>query len=242
MNIILLAILLLYQTGVSLLDIRDIKELKNKEINQEVKLRFYKESIFFGWIPVIIIIVFIFLSPLNLNDIGIRQLSLSDNFWINVLTLVICIAIVIILVYQIVMYLVSEEYRVELAKEVDKESRQGSYYERITFNLITPVTMKEKKWFFFVSLTAGICEEIVWRGCMLLLLSSIFPDFNVVIVSVISCLLFGIFHCYQGFYGMIKTAVIAFLFVLIYITTNSLLLGIILHFLFDFSSAFLTRE
>lgn len=41
---------------------------------------------------------------------------------------------------------------------------------------------------------------------------------------------------------MIKTGVVGMLFVMLYLVTDSLVPGIILHFGVDFSSAFLIRE
>lgn len=42
--------------------------------------------------------------------------------------------------------------------------------------------------------------------------------------------------------GVIKTGAVGMILVLLYLVTDSLVPGIILHFLIDYSSAFLIRE
>ena len=51
--------------------------------------------------------------------------------------------------------------------------------------------------------------------------------------------MFGVAHFYQGVKGVVKTALLGNLFVLLYLGTNSVVLCVPLHILFDFSSAFL---
>ena len=51
--------------------------------------------------------------------------------------------------------------------------------------------------------------------------------------------MFGAAHFYQGARGVLKTALLGTLFGLLYLGTNSVVLCVPLHILFDFSSAFL---
>ena len=74
------------------------------------------------------------------------------------------------------------------------------------------------------------------------LLADIFPDMHIAVIGIIAALLFGAFHCYQGLTGVIKTSAAGMLFVALYLVTDSLVPGIILHFLVDFSSAFLVDD
>lgn len=118
------------------------------------------------------------------------------------------------------------------------ESKKDSVVE----NLLIPRIFREKKYFLFVSLTAGICEEVFLRGCVMFLLGDIFPMLPLVWIAVISSVLFGLFHLYQGISGIIKTGVIGLFFAGLYIATGSIIPGILLHFCVDFSSAFLLKE
>ena len=241
MNIILLLIILIYQSIMSVMDMRDMKRLKNTEITEDSRIKFYKESIIWGWIPAGIVCMFVILTPLSFQELGLRKITLSDSVWLNSIILLVSAVIIIALLYQAVMYFSRGKYRQQVLEELRKQKESSNHYESI-MTIVLPRSLKEKKYFFFVSLTAGICEEFVWRGCLIFLLTDIFPSLHMVVIIIMSCLLFGLFHCYQGLYGVIKTGIIAILFIFIYLTTASLVLGMVLHFMFDFSSAFLIRE
>lgn len=242
MNIVLLAILLIYQTIMSILDKSDIRKYTNKEFTEKLRIKFYKETIVFGWLPVLVVFIFVIVSPLNLNNIGFRGITWSDNTWLNIITCTISGIMILFLIYQVVMYFTSANYRSQVVAELNSKKGSSSQYDNVMSKILIPKSIVEKKYYLFVSITAGICEEIVWRGCLIFLLSNIFPSLSIMVVCIISCILFGLAHCYQGIYGIVKTSVIAILFVMIYFTTNSLLPGIVLHFLFDYSSAFLIKE
>ena len=242
METALLAILICYQGMMSILDVRDIKRLTSIEITEKIRIKYYKDTIIFGWIPVLIVLICIPISQLNLQGIGFRRFDLSDNIWLNVITLIFAGILTLVLLYQIVMYLSNEKYRDQIKNELDSKKEAGPHYDAVISKILIPKSATEKRWFFFVSLTAGICEETVWRGCILFLLSNMFPSVNMIMICAISCVLFGLAHSYQGLHGIIKTSLIAILFVLIYVATNSIFPGIVLHFFFDFSSAFLIKE
>lgn len=242
MNLVLLLILVAYQAVVAIIDARDMKKYAALEITQEHRIKFYKEAIIYGWIPVVIIFAAVAVLPITLEDIGIRSIKLSEIGVVNIITLAMSAILALILIYQAAMYFASEKYRQQVSDEINRQRNCTNQYQAITSSILIPKNIAEKTWFFFVSLTAGICEEIVWRGSVIFLIHSIFPSLHLVVVCAIACALFGLAHYYQGLYGIVKTGVIAMLFVAIYAATNSLLPGIVLHFLFDYSSAFLIRE
>jgi len=138
-------------------------------------------------------------------------------------------------------YLASEKKRDEIRNQLLKPD-QKNHYNDVMANIAFPRTFKEKKYFFGVSLTAGICEEIIFRGLLLFLLQALFPSLSIVFIIIIASAIFGIGHFYQGITGIIKTTVGGVVFCCLYVVTNSLIIGIIGHFLMDFSSAFLLRE
>ena len=138
-------------------------------------------------------------------------------------------------------YLVSEKKREEIKNQILNPKQENNYNE-VMANIALPRTLKEKKYFFGVALTAGICEEIIFRGLLLYLLQALFPSFSIIFILIIACSIFGVGHLYQGITGIIKTTLVGVLFCCIYIVTDSLILGIIGHFIMDFSSAFLFRD
>lgn len=112
-------------------------------------------------------------------------------------------------------------------------------FKRMAF--ILPVTLEERTWFLLVSLTAGCCEEILYRGFLI----RYFADFpwhtEIWIAIAISSLAFGLAHGYQGLTGMIATAVIGALMAIVFAVTGSLWLPIALHTVLDLRVLFLLR-
>lgn len=242
MKILLLVIILLFQLLDTIFGVKEINELKNKKISTKRRIKFYRDTIIFGWIPVFIVTVFVILDCLSFTDIGLRTINFSNYSWLNIITLIITSTLSLLLLYQIVMFLFSDKYRHAVAELVAKNEKSNNHYDQVINNIMTPRTKKEKVWFSFVSLTAGICEEITWRGTLVFLLQAIFPTLNIISVILISSALFGLLHSYQGIKGIFKTGFIGIIFNLLYYVSDSLIIGIIVHFLFDFSSAFIIRE
>lgn len=242
MSIILLVILIAFQTVVSVTDARDIKRQIVTDTTEKTRLKFYKEAIMWGWIPVGIIFLFVVFTSMSWQDMGFRNIALSNYKWLNIAVLVIAGVLAVPLIYQTAVFFFSKKYRKATADMIADKINSGNHYDKVTLGLVVPHTLKEKVWFFFVSLTAGICEEINLRGCFMFLLADIFPDMHIAVIGIIAALLFGAFHCYQGLTGVIKTSIAGMLFVALYLVTDSIVPGIVLHFLVDFSSAFLVND
>jgi membrane protease YdiL (CAAX protease family) len=96
---------------------------------------------------------------------------------------------------------------------------------------LLPRTKNEKLWFILVALSAGVCEELIFRGYGLRLFESIGFTGNPLLI--VTAAVFGLAHIYQGFIGVITTAVMGALFTLIYIQTGSLWWSIVAHILLD---------
>jgi membrane protease YdiL (CAAX protease family) len=112
-------------------------------------------------------------------------------------------------------------------------------FRRIAF--ILPVTREERSWFLAVCLTAGVCEEILYRGFLIRYLSD-FPWHTTLWIGLgISTLAFGMAHIYQGLTGIIGTALLGALLAVIFFITGSLWLPIAIHALIDLRILFLVR-
>ncbi|MGC1382317.1 MAG: CPBP family intramembrane glutamic endopeptidase, partial [Candidatus Acidiferrales bacterium] len=98
---------------------------------------------------------------------------------------------------------------------------------------ILPVTHEERVWFFFVSLSAGICEEILYRGFLIHYWMGSPTQLSVAMAMLVSSLIFGIGHIYQGVRGAIGSTVLGFIFALLFVMTGNLALPMFLHALID---------
>lgn len=112
------------------------------------------------------------------------------------------------------------------------EPRDMSIFEHLTRNLPNLIIN-----IIFMLITAGILEELLWRGYLLNRLMDVQgKDTKIawVIVLFISALIFGLAHAYQGTYGMIKTGLIGFIFSVAYLVSGKNLWPLILsHMLID---------
>jgi membrane protease YdiL (CAAX protease family) len=105
-----------------------------------------------------------------------------------------------------------------------------------------PHTARERQLWLLVSLTAGICEEIVFRGFLFVYffaLGTFFGQANVIVVVLLSSVLFGFSHIYQGWKGAVGTGVMGIVFAYLYGATGSLFLPIVTHILLDARVVFL---
>ena len=120
--------------------------------------------------------------------------------------------------------------RKKLRKQPRKYSSAGALKAHGYF---LPLTRSERHWWVFVCITAGICEETLYRGFLLHYLH-VFPGtLNLTLALLISSVIFGLCHLYQGRNGFIGSTVVGFLFGLLFILTGSLFLPMALHAAMD---------
>jgi uncharacterized protein len=86
---------------------------------------------------------------------------------------------------------------------------------------ILPQKTVERIPFFGLAVTAGVCEEFLYRGfAMAVLAQAGLPHWGIVFVSAI---LFGLAHLYQGRAGFVSTFILGLLFGWARLTYNSLI-------------------
>jgi membrane protease YdiL (CAAX protease family) len=85
---------------------------------------------------------------------------------------------------------------------------------------ILPRSVRERVPFFALAVTAGICEEFLYRGFVMAALTrSGLPLWTTVVIS---SLLFGIAHLYQGRSGLLGTTLLGLIFGIARVGFNSL--------------------
>jgi membrane protease YdiL (CAAX protease family) len=90
-----------------------------------------------------------------------------------------------------------------------------------------PVSGSELAAFVGVSLTAGICEELLYRGWLVTFLAALLG--SVVGGVVVGAVVFGLAHAYQGSRGMLLAGVLGLLFGAVFVVVGSLVPGQVLH-------------
>jgi len=104
--------------------------------------------------------------------------------------------------------------------------------------LILPTTGLERFFWVILSITAGIVEEVVFRGYLITRLRMFGRAKSWVLPVIIASVSFGSGHSYQGVGGFILLSVYGAMFAVLFIKTKSLWPVIIAHFFQDFSALF----
>jgi len=96
-----------------------------------------------------------------------------------------------------------------------------------------PYNSAERWGFAALAVTAGVTEEWIWRGFGAAVLHAAWPQLPLAPTVIALALAFGWAHLYQGWSGVLATAVLGGLFAWLYLATGSLLLPMLLHVLVD---------
>jgi membrane protease YdiL (CAAX protease family) len=104
------------------------------------------------------------------------------------------------------------------------------------FSRLLPLTSAERTVWVPLSFTAGMCEEFLYRGWLLQLLGAAFG--SVWIGLILSSIVFGFAHSYQGRKGIIGTGVMGIIFGGVFVLSRSLLPGQLLHAFMDLKNGY----
>lgn len=96
---------------------------------------------------------------------------------------------------------------------------------------LLPKTGREKVVFVFLSLSAGLGEELAYRGFLVPALVVVFG--SAWGAALLSSLVFGVLHAYQGWLGMVRTALLGMVLAASFIVTGSLWPAIFAHAMLD---------
>ncbi|MCI5046624.1 MAG: CPBP family intramembrane metalloprotease [Aquisalinus sp.] len=103
----------------------------------------------------------------------------------------------------------------------------------LDIDFMRPRTNAEHLRFKLLSVTAGITEEVIFRAFLIAFLALYMP---VAAAAVTAVILFGCAHSYQGFAGVVRTALVGGFLTAVYLTGSSLWPAIILHILMDLAA------
>lgn len=185
--------------------------------NSDQKKRIYISGSFSLFVmgAVVMLVWLWFKRPLA--DIGLTQpVNFSSWWWI---------AIAFILIY-----LADSFITLSTKKEIDKAIED--FKKRTPF---LPTKKSELPEYLLLCFSAGVFEEIVYRGYLINYCWYLFDGFNYqqMLSVFLPAFVFSIAHFYQGAKAVIKIFVLAVLFGYLFIFSGSLLVVMILHFLVD---------
>lgn len=117
------------------------------------------------------------------------------------------------------------------ARKKSAAQKLGHAIDKLRFFL--PATPVERFWWALLSITAGICEETLFRSFLLQYFRANPWRLGLGGAVALACVLFGLGHLYQGFAAAIGTGILAVLFFVLFLGSGSLLAPILLHALAD---------
>jgi membrane protease YdiL (CAAX protease family) len=98
---------------------------------------------------------------------------------------------------------------------------------------LLPRTTGERRLFTVVGVTAGVCEEWLYRGFFLAVVAALAGGPPTAVLVVVAAVAFGLAHAYQGVVGIVTTGLLGGIMAAVYLQTGSLLLPVLLHAVID---------
>lgn len=210
----------------------DFKTFQKKvKTEEKARIHYYVSAIKSLWIPALVIVGLTAVLPLTFKQIGLAPISFNPETLGAGLT-AFSMAAVASCTMVLVALIIGSQYNSKLRKKLGKMKKEE--ISKISYAELLPVSKEEKKIWVLVSLTAGITEEIIYRGFLIFALGYLFPDWSIWAVLFFASLIFGLAHTYQGFSGVVRTAFVGMWLSVAYIGFGSLIPLMILHALIDY--------
>lgn len=197
------------------------KQIRDLEYSTATKIQMYWINGFGLWAMAVIALLVWWFSGREVTDLGLGwpPPSLSTP------------AMALLLVFILL-------YALDVGSELATPALRRRTYDRWVMDMpFLPAKSVEWLHFNFLSLSAGICEEIVFRGFFITYLYSLLQFLSGTtaqwLAVLVPAIIFGIVHYYQGWKAMLKISLMAILFGYIFVETGSLWVLILVHFLVD---------
>ena len=193
---------------------------RTPEQDQESRLPLFNKTLLILWSLTAVCLVSWWLSGGTLADMGFQSVRLGWMGWVAWAAAGLGLAYIL---YMAVLLSRSAEARQQVRDQL----------ETAELDFMRPRTAREHVRFRWLSVTAGITEEIIFRGFLIAALAIILPVWVAAIVAVLT---FGLGHIYQGLGGVIRTSLIGGIFTVLYLMAGSLWPVILLHILIDLAA------
>lgn len=189
----------------------------NNSIKRDDKFRLidYQQTISIFWGLTVLILINFFMTQLP-------QLNLYPNF-----TIISIVLLVLVLAFSIIQYKSSNITSDNFATVKDKMK---------DIYLYLPKTRREFNWFIILSISAGICEEIIFR---LFLFEFLKENANLFIAFVLTNIIFAITHIGSGKQNIISSFILGLLFSAIYYFTENIWIAVLFHIAIDINGGIL---
>jgi membrane protease YdiL (CAAX protease family) len=159
----------------------------------------------------------------SVRDLGLQLPDSAGAWW---WTLLICCAVIGVLIQQAYSFAKSPDAQAQIAKQF--EAQPG-------IQVVLPSTPQEFRVYIGAAITAGVCEEVLYRGYLLWYFQALVPGSLAIAAAI---LIFGLAHAYQGVRGIFSTGIAGAIAMAVYLLTGSLLAPMLLHAVLDLVNGF----
>jgi membrane protease YdiL (CAAX protease family) len=184
------------------------------ETDPGARLHHYRRGIVGEWAAVLVVVVIGLLAGYTAGSIGMN--APNDATYVEQL-----IGEVTVLLFITTVFMRRPQF-------LDPLRRQAK-----GFAALLPRTTEERLTFAVLAVTAGICEENLFRGFGFAYVRFLWPGVGDGWLILITSAAFGFAHLYQGPRGVILTGLVGAVFASITLTTGSLVPAIIVHAMID---------
>lgn len=206
-------------------DYFDTRPLKANP-SPRARMRYYRQTFVWLWIATgVAVLASGFTALFTLGGLGVHAAWLDRHSWPWWL-LVVLVSLVVLLQLVVPVIQLTVKYR-------NRPFLEPRQLESLRFFL--PSSSPERRWFAALSITAGFCEELLFRGFLLRYLHTSPLHLGLVWATLAAALVFGTHHLYQGVKGVVSTSVGGLMFTAILLVTGSLWIGMIYHAATDLS-------
>jgi len=215
----LLVIALLLSIVFPIWGVRDHRLLLHRISNGDVdaRVKFYKDVLMWHWPLTIGLLAWWLLSGNSLESAGLVPVADGRQR--------VAIGVGALVIIGHVIYLTMVSRNADKLTAIKEQMGELSN--------LAPQTGTERRLFDMVSITAGVCEEILYRGLLLSALMSLVGTWPAVALS---SFIFGLGHAYQGISGIVRTGSIGLVLALLTVSSGSLFIAIALHAVIDLTS------
>ena len=207
-------------------DYYDTRRLKQSPTSP-AKIRYYATLCAWLWGAAIVAGLLVGWPSIAISPAPREMSWLFQHIWVRYFVVVLLFVLAAIVIWT---------YLAVLLMRIRNQPRKyasSDLMQKLSYSYLFPATRLERRWWILIGLTAGICEEILFRGFLLRYLNTSPWHLNLRLALLVSSLIFGLQHLYQGAKGVIATTVLGALFGLLFLLSGSLLLPMILHAALD---------
>jgi membrane protease YdiL (CAAX protease family) len=188
----------------------------------EKKVRFYRKVIAVEWVCALIALAAVGFGALfTIRTVPGEVGWLTKDSGGKAFLLGFAAAAAVGLALPAILAIFSETIRAKVAKATE------------SLSYLLPSSRRERLWWWPLCITAGVCEEVLYRGFLLRYLHTFPFHFKLTVALAVAAVIFGIGHIYQGVKGAVATTALGFALGAVFLMTGSLVIPIVAHALLD---------